>query len=759
MGKQEGLSSGSMLKKVTCKTPHHVCSFVLHPPNNSKINASYQDTNTYDYSPSNNELAFMRQISLKGQQFGSNSNLSHVSNLTQSRHSIGTILTNHSSSTFENAGSLKRASSFSSTGTTSSGMTNSQQVLNPKTATTSFALPTNQSMATPLQIAFRHFLLVPTRDGNIFLYQIADFSYAEEHFLNAQINSTAAIHHDQSYNNVTSMKKLSAKMNEEKQCLLPILSLGPFEIGEAGRSFGNNSQSKSALNAATIVGISVFDNIKSKNQNQNNFMGNVAVLTQCGCVHIYDFYRSGNDGESSDQLKVAHHLSFSTGKLSATAIAMHRGVTYEEVTINGQSLRQRRPVICIAVGYDDGTISEYTIVDKLNSLKWRGYIDYKINCLEYIQTETKSRPSNLNEPTAESLYLVIGTAVDDFKKPIKECTTEAVISSCLDVIKITDARKDFSSKFKKLSQRRSPSSMIYLAHLSIWPNTSVLEEYSVAIVLPEQKNKKSQSPYRSFSVYAIDTFHGQKNQIVVLLGNGCLCSFSYYVDPVKGFCWKSNPTNSNLMLPFASSAGVKTFMQSSTSSKSIPFFACCLRSGSLVFGPLTANAETKNDIHLHNIPSDTAGFDDDTIKYAQGFTAGNIFVKTWGVSNSYSEQPCFFVAWPNGSIDCYRIGSSQEEWNSKEGCRKQILHELYSNGTIQRLIELFSVDGSETQVETSLFTQASREYKKINLSEEDLFQQILEETESVSSINMFLDQIMNEKERKYLFVNSGGGSL
>lgn len=744
MGKQEGKSSGSNMKKVTCKTPGHVCSFILHPPNNSKINASYQDTNTYEYSPSNNELAFMRQVSLKGQQFGSNSNLSHVSNLTQSRHSMGTILTNHSSSTFENAGSLKRASSFSSTGTTSSSMTNSQQVLNPKTATTSFALPTNQSMATPLQIAFRQFLLVPTRDGNIFLYQIADFSYAEEHFLNAQINSTATIHRDQSYNNVSSMKNLSAKMNEEKQCLLPILSLGPFNIGEAGRSFGNSPQSKSALNAATIVGICVFDNIKSKNQNQNNFLGNVAVLTQCGCVHIYDFYRSGNDGES-DQLKVAHHLSFFTGKLSATAIAMHRGVTYEEVTMNGQSLRQRRPVICIAVGYDDGTISEYTIVDKLNSLKWRGYIDYKINCLEYIQTESKSRPSNVNEPTAESLYLVIGTAADELEKPTKECTTEAVISSCLDVIKITDARKEFSSKFKKLSQRRSPSSMIYLAHLSIWPNTSVLEENSVAIVFPEQKNKKSQSPYRSFSVYAIDTLHGQKNQIVVLLGNGGLCSFSYYVDPIKGFCWKSNPTNSNLMLPFASSVGIKSFMQSSASSKSIPFFACCLRSGNLVFGPLS-DSETKNDIHLHNIPSDHAGFDDDTIKYVQGFTAGNVLVKTWGVSNSYSEQPCFFVANPNGSIDCYRIGSSREEWNSKEERRKQILHELHSNGTIQRLIELFSVDNAEAQVDSTLFTQASREYQKLHLSEEDLLKQILEETESVSSINMFLDQIMNEKE-------------
>ena len=739
---------------VHSKTPRLVCSMILgSPPSlSSKTVLSCYDNIVHDFTTSNFEASFMRQNMLRGgKHFRSSSSMS-MTNSRYSGHSIGTNLTNISASSTVEMGSsttLKRSGSFSSTSSVASTqVTPHNSSVSTNRPTAGFALPVNGG-STPIKIAFQEYLLVPTSDARVLVYQIIDFLLAESFMQEAELNGHAINRNESFFKHLANNRKMSSKLQQEKQSVLPILAIGPFRIGDHSKSLRVIAD-KSQLIPASIVDMCVCDG--DTNSQFSPSLGNVAILTQDGGVHIYEFFmlqqsNVGHDGESP-QLKVKHVHSFVSGNISSTTIAMHRNLTESTVAMNGQILRHHQAEFSITIGFEGGGIAEFTIIDRQHKLRWRGSVGFPVQSLAYINPENSSNfRSNGSDGISlhrDNLFLVIGTSENPVHASKKQTqfTFEEIVSSCLDIISVADAEKEWTAKFRGVS-RRSSSSTIELSDISIWPTNSISGKEGFQIPLPEQKMKQNNSGIKE--VCSIEVMKGGVQGFSTLLGNGALATFHYQMHHSKGLCWDLQHKNNHVMMPFSSFAGAGLFdvEPSSPNSQSI---ACCLRGGTAIVVPIK-HAETESshpNIFVYSTPFDSAGIDDDSVRFVQGFTAGNIRVKSWGQSSPLEPTlrlKMYFQAWSCGTIDCYTCDLQDRSAKNSNARISQVYRHLLSNGALGMLTNHLSLDQSQLEA-GSLLSQASQEYKKTTYSDADLLDRIISGDSDIPSTRELLHRLL-----------------
>lgn len=738
---------------VYSKTPRLVCSLILCSPpptlSSKTVLSSCYDNIVHDFTTSNFESSFMRQNMLRGKHFRSSSSMS-MANSRHSSHSIGTNLTNFSASSTVDTGSsstLKRNGSFSSTSSlASTQVTPHSSVSNRPTA--GFALPV-LGCSTPIKIAFQEYLLVPTSDARVLVYQIVDFILAESFLQEAELGH-AINRNELFFKHLANNRKMASKLQQEKQSVLPILAIGPFRIGDHSKSSRVIAE-KSQPIPASIVDMFVCDG--DTNSQFSPSLGNVVFLTQDGGVHIYEFSmlqqsNVGHEGESP-QLKVNHVHSFGSGKISATTIAMHRTLTKSSVAKNGQILRHHQAEFCISIGYEGGDIAEFTTVDRQHKLRWRGSVGFPIQALAYINPENSSNfRSNGKDGISQqrdNVFLVIGSSENPVHASKKQTqfTSEEIVSSCLDIISVVDAEKEWTAKFRGVS-RRSSSSTIELSDISIWPTTnSISGKEGFRIPLPAQKMKQNNSGIKA--VCSIDVMKGGVQGFSTLLGNGALATFHYQMHDSKGLSWDLQHKNNHVMMPFSSFAGAGLFdvEPSSPNSQSI---VCCLRGGTAIVVPIK-NAERESshrDIFLYSTPFDSAGIDDDSVRFVQGFTAGNVRIRSWGQSSSSeptARLKMFFQAWSCGTIDCYTCDPQDRSAKNSHARISQVYRHLLSNGALGMLTNHLSSDQSQLEAGSLLF-QTSKEYRNTTYSDADLLDRIISGDSDTSSTRELLRRLL-----------------
>jgi len=779
---QKGDGKTLSLPTVT-KTPRFLCSLILSPPpppppNTPTLsgNPSYSISNII---PSKNELSFMRLKPSKGRQFGSHDSISMRS--LSSRQSTNTSFASNVTSSLDanTAGALRRSGSFSSvtSGNSITGQASVGQSLDKSTSspTAAFAHPVNSVMsATTMKIAFGEYLLVPTSDARIFVYQIADFLRAEEHMQELELDPFSHLEKNESiYKNIGYIRKLASNIQLEKETIQPILCLGPFYIGDYNTA-PTSVPLRSAGSTLKPVPASIVDLCQCEYDltAQNSKQGSIAILTQDGGVHVFEFsfLHSTARGEEDDfsQLKVELLHKIHAGDICATAISMQRSLKRTSVNVNNTVLRQFKAQLNISIGFENGDVAEFAVADRQHVLKWKLSMGSPVTALAYayarqdisdVSKESPDRRSPTRRdssiPLEHQLHLAIGTSQDEiaYKNRHVVYTSEDIISSCLDVINVEFTETEWLAKCKSVSDETNmiSSNSIDINEVTIWPDNYVLGHDPRQIFLPGKRVKDKLVSGAIDAVCRIETSGKDANCFSVILGNGSVATFHFKMDPSRGFCWGIVHENNHVMLPNANCCGLGLVHTADIANKEM-IVACCLRAGTTLLIPTTSGKSISNhdfkNVTIHSLSFDATGVDDDSIRYVQGFAAGNIYVRSWGRTSLLGDRekmPIFFQAWANGYIDCFvcQVEDMRCPKHQKRDEREQYLFQrLLSNGAIGTFCNLLSLNHSDRPM-TSLLKQASEEYKLLSCSEEDLISKIMQEQNDVQSIRILLFKMVS----------------
>ncbi len=156
---------------------------------------------------------------------------------------------------------------------------------------------------------------------------------------------------------------------------------------------------------------------------------------------------------------------------------------------------------------------------------------------------------------------------------------------------------------------------------------------------------------------------------------------------------------------------------------------CCLMSGTTIVIPdeKSTTLSQSEEALIHCPHFDLGDIFEDSINFVQGFAAGNIRPRTWGNKSSITTKnmpiPCFFQAWPGGVIECYTFTGPNDR--SMENNRyRELCGELYSNGAMQDILQLLSLDYDHLGAE-SLLRKAAEEYKLIKQKDDNAINQVL----------------------------------
>ena len=256
------------------------------------------------------------------------------------------------------------------------------------------------------------------------------------------------------------------------------------------------------------------------------------------------------------------------------------------------------------------------------------------------------------------------------------------------------------------------------------------------------------------SLLYVDVFRSTQKAFSVLLSNGAIVTLHYERKASHDLCWGLKHQDNQIMMPYPS-CGMGIFHSEDTVGD-VQAIACCMRSGSTMMFPVGCDSsfKTSNEVISYNIPLDAGGIDDDSVRYAQGFAAGYIRVRTWGLRSGAEHKnvtPVIFHAWPGGVIDCYACHTPEsstgdnrsEKVNDVNG---QLFRTLLSNGALKDLLNLLSLDHSNPQP-GSLLQKASEEYKACIHSDDELLTNIVKgKIDGVGSIQRLLQDLITGRE-------------
>ena len=373
-------------------------------------------------------------------------------------------------------------------------------------AAASLAMPVNPQMATKMKIAFQEYLLVPTSDGRILFYQVLDFYRAECVMQEYELNRNLFVRNESYHKNIANYKKMASKIQQEKEAVQPVISLGPFNAGEYRNKSLRNISDKIPSNPASIVDICICE-VENTKQTQPSLLGVIVVLVQEGDVHVFELYSIPNtlSGEKdTSEIKVDHIHSFHSGNIGATSLAVQRTLKRNTVVVNNTTLRNHQPELHIAVGYDGGTVTEFIIVERRHVFKWKGFLEGSVQALAYIHapnqdeiTRKESSPSPHGKDRMaylldEDLFLVMGTSLNvgnAINSHSHSHSSEDIISSCLDVVNTSDVEKEWNSKFRGTCSNKTDGTLDLL-DLIIWPKNQVKGDEAIPISVSGQKKKE-----------------------------------------------------------------------------------------------------------------------------------------------------------------------------------------------------------------------------------------------------------------------------
>jgi hypothetical protein len=717
----------------------------------------------------------MRLKPSKSKQFGSHDSMSMKSLSSRQSANTSTASSIVTASIDPTGGTLKRSGSFSS-------ITSSNSVTGPSPAavqqsldksisspTCAFAHPVNSVMsATTMKIAFGEYLLVPTSDARIFIYQIVDFLRVEEYMQELELNTFSHMERNESfYKNVGTNRKLASNIQLEKDTVQPILALGPFHIGDYNTAPMKSTGSKPKPIPASIVDLCQCEYDLTA---QNSKQGSVAILTQDGGVHVFElsFLQRTPRVEDDDfsQLKVEHMHSFHAGDICATAISMQRSLKRTAVTVNNTVLRQFKAQLNITIGFENGYVAEFAVMDRQHRLKWKGSMGSPVTSLAYIYAlqdmseEFKESPNRRSPrrdssiPLEHQLHLAIGTSQDEMTyKSHNIYSSQDIVSSCLDVVNVEFAETEWHGQFKLVSDETKRNDSIDINEITIWPENQLLGNDPNQICLPGLRVKDKPGPGVINAVCQIEASGKDSNCFSAVLGNGAIITFHFKIDESRGFCWGIIDEKNHVLLPNANCCGFGlVHMGNNFGNSKETIVVCGLRAGTTLLVPTsdkTTPKQQRKNVTIHSLSFDATGVDDDSIRYIQGFVAGDIYVRSWGKTSLLGERekmPIFFQAWASGYIDCFVCqveDVNHPKLENQNERNKRLFQRLLSNGAIGALCHLLSLDHSHRPT-NSLLKQASEEYKLLSCKGEDLMLKMMEEqNEDVQSIRVLLFKLVS----------------
>jgi hypothetical protein len=690
-------------------TPRHVCSFLI-PASGTASNA----TNHQTESPSV-EKSFIRRCNSSRASLNSSSNVSRNSSLSQ-------IQQDSQSSVSQSVG-LKRNNSFNSTTTSSSTISTSAPTSSTNNSPTksfrqlgSLAIPINSQRSSPLHVAFHQYLLAPTSDGRLLIYQVCDFDHAERIILEEELSysSSSSSVTLNATKPLSDIHKLSSQAYQEKHTQMPMGIIGPLHVGEyrnipLGLSESTTSSMKDNSPPVSIVELT---SIHANDTSVSSLLGYVALITLQGDVFVFEFHKS--DQERS--LQIQFFCGFGCGRISAQCIA----------------LRYHQTKLFLACGFADGTIQEFEVEKNIKSLCWEGYLNHRpIACLAYITDLVQDKENAIeNDPTSLS-QLIVGMSQCE-PQPTGRSKPEDIIATCLEVVSVDIAKSMWDQKMID-SASMLPSS-ISLIESTVWPTN----EWNHIFENPRNHHLHSlervESKKVSHELHSIHSVQVSHSSFTIAMSNGAVATLNFWINDRGKFCWgMANVENQCILSSPTCGLGMLN-----------NHIATCSRDASVIMIP----NQTENKLEplkspvLLSIPFESIGFDeDDLVRYVQGFCACEIQAKIWGSSREHEPNlkkvQALFVAWPGGCIECYSF-----EYLSRDVLKEEtlaVMKRLSEDGILHDLISLFqsylnhpSYDGD------SLLGRAAKEYQQWEGDDNELILSLMNQSMDSSSIVQFL---------------------
>lgn len=617
---------------------------------------------------------------------------------------------------------LKRNNSFNSTTTSSSTISTSAPAssTNNTSPTKSFrqlgslAIPINSQRSSPLHVAFHRYLLAPTSDGRLLIYQVCDFDHAESIILEEELSySSSSSMTLNATKPISDIRKLSSQVYQEKHNQMPVGIIGPLHVGEymnipVGSSESTTSSMKDNSPPVSIVGLT---SIHANDASLSSLLGYVALITLQGDVFVFEFHKS--DQESS--LQIQFFCGFGCGRISAQCIA----------------LRYHQSNFLLACGFEDGTIQEFEVKKNLKSQCWEGYLNHRpITCLAYITDLVQGQENAIEDATSLS-QLIVGMSQCE-PQPTGRSKPEDIIATCLEVVSVDVAKSMWDQKMNdSASMLPSPISLI---ESTVWPTNEFNH------VLQNTRNHHSHSLERveskkvSHELHSIHSVQVSRSSFTIAMSNGAVATLKFWINHQEKFCW-GMATMENQCILSSPTCGLGMLNN---------HIATCSRDASVIILP----NQTENKLQslkspvLLSIPIESIGFDeDDLVRYVQGFCAGEIQTKIWGSSreseSNVKQVQALFVAWPGGCIECYSF-----EYLSRDVLKQEnlaVMTTLSEDGILQELFSLFrsylndpSYDGD------SLLGRAAKEYQQWEGDDNELILSLMNQNMGSSSIVQFL---------------------
>lgn len=579
-------------------TPRHVCTLVV--PSLSGI----KGTSTISLElPKNNSSEPRCQTpdsSNEEQQFGSftsisstgttrtNSNNTVAKSLSPSGSNVTPIVANTSTTFRHISSSITVASSLSNSSiqqnvlrsqSSNSSLASQKQhygsnpIPSPITSSSSSLLnkrpgsigslstSANPQTSSQMKIVFGQYLLVPTMDALVLIYQIIDYYHAQQSLLEVELQSHSTDTNvklntfndiDGHQARIENIRAKATKMEQEKGAVEPIYSLGPFYIGNY--DFGHKKKYQDEQNIpATIIAVDDISISSKKSQLQQY----VVILTNEGDVHVLRFHISSQSSSNQhhrkrgrkDELQVEHISSFYTGNLGATCLKVFKPKLNNDDTLqrddgkdmsnnSNEKINSFERILQMTIGHDNGVITCFEIIQSKNNnnyihvLKWIGNFHENSSILSLScigDDEDDNIHDNDDTLSFHHQYLIVAMGqypIDDFDPTT---ATKSNMTQCLEVVNISLLEKDWKGRyFGPESDSSFPMMADYdtlvhscsLDNFTVWPMREMLNDDADCIFVRESSNKKKNASHKKGNkIRSRKTMYG-----VNIVGKFCLTS-------------------------------------------------------------------------------------------------------------------------------------------------------------------------------------------------------------------------------------------
>ena len=393
----------------------------------------------------------------------------------------------------------------------------------------------NPQTTSPMKIIFQKYLLVPTMDGRVHIYQIMDYYYAQQRLLEKEIkchDSISTSTNAETYHSrIENIRAKSVKLQQEKEAVEPLYTLGPFYIGDYEPHLGSKEKGKSSSSKkeeqipATIVAI---DNFRLQSERDDTMsIQYVSLLTNEGDVHIIKFYHTKvpQRRQLKRRLQIEHIQSFYSGNLGAICIKVikSRNEKVENTTVDIEknndadqikNYTNDKKLLQVVIGHSNGVITCFEIVHTKTTfesyLKWIGHFDENCSILslssigdEMDEKEDHIHSDDKMQTLFHHQYLIVAmgqNSNDSFDLLIntsrkgKQASSTSNMSQYLEIVNISLFEEQWKHKFHDQTNPRDFNTLVHslsLGDFTVWPLHEMLNDNDNCVFVNASKTKMS----------------------------------------------------------------------------------------------------------------------------------------------------------------------------------------------------------------------------------------------------------------------------